>query len=145
MEKIEVVAAVTERDGKFLVCKKNQNHEIIPGKWEFPGGRIEDGETHDLALKRELREELGGFEVDVNRFLGEYSHSYDGKNIIDLYAYLCFPKNEPRCMEHERIQWVDPRNLLFYNMAEIDMKVVKKVLVRENLVFTKFLKPFSNR
>ncbi|MGA2130097.1 MAG: NUDIX domain-containing protein [Candidatus Pacearchaeota archaeon] len=130
MKTLEVVAAVIEKDGKFLVAQKPSNHAVIPNKWEFPGGRT-DGQAHNVALKRELREEMDGFEVDIERFLGKYTHSYDGKTMIELYAYLCYPKNEPRCLEHQKIAWVDPRNLLFYDMAHIDMEIVRTALVRK--------------
>ena len=121
MKKLEVVAAVIVKEGKVMIAQKPTGHKVIPNT---------RGEPHQEALKRELREELDGFEIEMGRYIGKFSHSYDGKTIIDLHAYLCTPKNEPTPLEHQRIEWVDPRTLLFYDLAVIDQEIAKRLLKR---------------
>ena len=129
MEKLDVVAAVVWDNERIMVAKKRENQgKFIPGKWEFPGGKIENGESDETALKRELRQEMDGFEVNVEMFLGEYVHSYDGKTEIRLRAYLCTPRNEPNPLEHDRIEWPLMRDLIYYDLAVLDRKIVDKLI-----------------
>ncbi len=78
----QVVAAILQREDKILICRRraDQPHAL---KWEFPGGKIEPGESPGAALTRELREELG-IEADPGRELTRYQFSYPGKNPILL-------------------------------------------------------------
>ena len=128
MKKLEVVAAVIVKKGKVLIAQKPANHRVIPNKWEFPGGKTR-GQPYKQALTRELREELQ-LEVEINGFLSMYSHSYDGETLIHLHAYLCTPKNEPTPLEHQRIEWVDSRSLMSYDLAVIDQEIAKRLLKR---------------
>jgi 8-oxo-dGTP diphosphatase len=129
MKTLEVVAGVVIKEGRVLIAQKRSDHKVIPGKWEFPGGRT-DGQPHNLALKRELREEMDGFEVGLGRYIGKFVHSYDGKTLIELHAYLCIPRNNPNPLEHERIEWVEPNSLIFYDLAIIDKEVASTLIVK---------------
>ena len=131
MKTLEVVAGVVYDNERIMVAKKPENHRVIPGKWEFPGGRIEDGESDEEALKRELSQEMDGFEVNVEMYLGEYVHSYDGKTEIRLRAYLCTPRNEPNPLEHDRIEWPLVRDLVYYDLAVLDRKIADKLIKEE--------------
>jgi 8-oxo-dGTP diphosphatase len=83
---IRVVAAVLEKDGRYLITQRRSS-AVLPLLWEFPGGRVEEGETDSLALKREVRHRLGG-EIDVGRLISFVSHPYE-HYVVDLFLYEC--------------------------------------------------------
>lgn len=81
---IDVTAAIIRRNGKVLIAKRSSTSSL-PNKWEFPGGKIDDGETPEECLKRELQEEFDII-VDVGDYLTESVYQYEKKNQAD-----CFP------------------------------------------------------
>ena len=83
-----VVAGILERDGRVLICRRRAD-QPHPLKWEFPGGKVEAGETAQTALRRELREELG-IESDPATEITRYEFAYPGKNPI-LLIFLRVP------------------------------------------------------
>jgi len=99
----EVTAAIIIRDGKLLLCQraKGKRCELL---WEFPGGKVEDGETPEACLARECREELGiaiKTEHLVNQVVYEYADI-----TVRIHFYICaLAAGEPVCREHNRIDW----------------------------------------
>lgn len=83
---IRVVAAVLEKDGRYLITQRRAT-AVLPLMWEFPGGRVEDGETDAIALKREVRHRLGA-EIDVGKLISFVSHPYE-HYVVDLFLYEC--------------------------------------------------------
>src|SRR5215468_58640 len=83
---IRVVAAVLERDGHYLITQRRST-AVLPMMWEFPGGRVEVGETDAQALKRELLHRLGA-EIDVGKLISFVSHPYE-HYVVDLFLYEC--------------------------------------------------------
>src|SRR5579859_7736729 len=83
---IRVVAAVVERDGSYLITQRRST-AVLPLLWEFPGGRVEPGETDVQALKREMRHRLGA-EVTVGKLISFASHPYE-QYVVDLFLYGC--------------------------------------------------------
>ena len=83
---IRVVAAVVERDGRYLITQRREN-AVLPMLWEFPGGRVEAGESDDDALAREVRERLG-VGVEVGQMISYVLHPYDHYE-VELYLYEC--------------------------------------------------------
>ena len=83
---IRVVAAVLERDGKYLITQRRTT-AVLPLMWEFPGGRVEAGETDQQALKRELMHRLG-VEIEVGKLISFVSHPYE-HYVVDLFLYEC--------------------------------------------------------
>lgn len=83
---IRVVAAVVELDGRYLITQRRAT-AVLPLMWEFPGGRVEDGETDASALKREVRHRLGA-EIEVGKLISFVSHPYD-HYVVDLFLYEC--------------------------------------------------------
>ncbi len=83
---IVVVAAVIEENGTFLVTRRQKGVHLA-GLWEFPGGKIDQGETHAAALAREIREELDT-DVDVGDLVFDVTHAYDDRTVA-LYFYRC--------------------------------------------------------
>src|ERR1700692_1079013 len=83
---IRVVAAVLERDGRYLITQRRAT-AVLPLMWEFPGGRVEGDETDASALKREVRHRLGA-EIEVGKLISFVSHPYD-HYVVDLFLYEC--------------------------------------------------------
>jgi 8-oxo-dGTP diphosphatase len=83
---IRVVAAVLEKEGRYLITQRRVT-AVLAMMWEFPGGRVEDGETDARALKREVRHRLGA-EIDVGKLISFVSHPYE-HYVVDLFLYEC--------------------------------------------------------
>jgi 8-oxo-dGTP diphosphatase len=83
---IRVVAAVLEQGGRYLITQRRAG-AVLPLMWEFPGGRVEEGETDVQALKREVRHRLGA-EIEVGKLISFVSHPYE-HYVVDLFLYEC--------------------------------------------------------
>jgi 8-oxo-dGTP diphosphatase len=119
-----VVAAVIERDGKILICqrRRGQAHEL---KWEFPGGKLESGESPVDALRRELREELA-IEATPADEITRYEYSYPGRAPILLIFYRVTEfDGEPQNQVFERMEWEPRGRLVNYDFLEGDVDFVK--------------------
>ena len=121
-----VVAAIIERGGRILICRRKPD-QPHPLKWEFPGGKVEAGESPPQALRRELEEELAlcariGPEVE------RYEFRYPGKSAILLifYAVADF-SGEPRNCVFDEIRWVAPGELPQFDFLEGDVEFVKRL------------------
>jgi len=122
-ETILVAAGIIERGGKILIARRREETHA-GGKWEFPGGKLETGETPEECLKRELLEELG-VDVAVGEFLGSFSHEYDDRT-VELFAFrVAINSGEPRPIDHSEVAWVDRKDLLTYELAEADVPIAK--------------------
>ena len=123
---IAVACAVVERDGRLLVAQRPPGKKLAL-KWEFPGGKIEPGETAAAALTRELREELA-IEVDVGRELPAVTHDY-GDAVILLRTFLCRLRGgEPHPHEHVAVRWCVPHEVAALDLAEADRPVLAHYL-----------------
>ncbi len=122
----EVTAAIIQKDSKILIARRGPSRHLA-GFWEFPGGKIEEGETPETCLKRELKEELG-ITVKVGEFFLENMHHYAEKIII-LKAYHCelisgiITKND-----HDAIAWIEKEDFHKYKFAPADILFVKKLM-----------------
>ena len=114
-----VVAAIIQRDGRILIGqRKDLGHH--PLKWEFPGGKVEPGETPDAALIRELQEELG-IHARIDRELMRYEYQYPGRSRILLIFYRVLDfDGEPRSLDFDQIRWEQPELLRNYDFLEGD-------------------------
>ncbi len=122
---LPVVAAVIERDGRVLIARRPA-HKRQALKWEFPGGKVEPGETPEAALVREINEELS-CEIRVIRPLPRSLHAYDWAT-IELIPFVCClapGSPEPRALEHSAIAWVRPAEIHGYDLAAADLPVVE--------------------
>lgn len=119
-----VAAAVVERDGKIMICQRRPDaHNGL--KWEFPGGKLEDGEAPEEALKRELREELQ-IEADVGRILDAVFYRYPERDVLLLFYRCAIAKGEPCPVDCNAVQWVEPSKLLDYDFAGADRKFLER-------------------
>ncbi len=102
-EMLDVVAAVIVDGDRFYLTQRGYGN--YKGLWEFPGGKVEPGETYEQALVREIREELG-IRIRVERHLITTCHIYEEYGVL-LNAYLCFiEEGEPTLKEHQAAQWL---------------------------------------
>ena len=122
---IKVVAAVIEKDGKFLICKRGPGGNCA-GLWEFPGGKIEPGETPFEAIKREISEEHCA-EIEPEEIFCEYPFSYPDKEIYFYFikAKLASEKIEPTF--HSETKWILPSETEGFEFCPADVPVVKKL------------------
>jgi 8-oxo-dGTP diphosphatase len=122
---VRVTAGIIEGDGKVLIGRRKPGKHM-GGKWEFPGGKIEPGETPEQSLARELDEELG-VRVQVGRFLCRAFFEGDGVSLeLLVYRVECV-EGIPALHEHEELRWVRPEELLSYDLADSDRAVVEKL------------------
>lgn len=121
-----VSAGIILRDGQILVAQRRPNDKH-PLKWEFPGGKIEIGESPQRALIRELREEL---EIDatISSELARHEHEYSDGNRVHLLFFVV-PRftGEPRARVFNQIRWTDVRDLPALDFLEGDLEFVKRL------------------
>lgn len=123
---IPVVCAIIERDDKVLAAKRGRA-TTNAGLWEFPGGKVDDGELPADALKREIREELG-IDIDCGQRLQSVFYSYPWIN-IELIPFLATIKaGEPVAHEHEAICYMNKAELHTIQWAPADVLVIEKYL-----------------
>jgi mutator protein MutT len=130
-KRIEVVAAIIEKDGKILICRRAEN-KTRALKWEFPGGKIEPGETPEQAVLRECREEL---DVDLC-VKGEFMrvlHSYPDIEIQLTVFRTAIIGSDPRCIEHKEIRFVYPSELADFELCPADITVAEKIISEAHL------------
>jgi 8-oxo-dGTP diphosphatase len=121
-----VVAALIMRDGKLLVCQRTR-HQTMPLKWEFPGGKIEEGEQPRDALRRELDEELG-IQATIGDELARIQHEYPNGGMVELRFYIVRDYNgELENRIFKDIQWAEPRDLPRFDFLEADLTLVKNL------------------
>ncbi len=121
---IPVTAAVIVKDGKVLIAKKR-----VPAAspWEFPGGKLEDKESLEACLKREILEELD-ITIAVGPLICSNRHVTGHGKAIILYAYLSeYLSGEIDLREHEEVQWVSPEDLVGYAFPVPDRLIADKV------------------
>ena len=132
LKKINVVGAILIENGKIL-CAQRGEGKSLAYLWEFPGGKIETGETPQEALIRELQEELM-IEVEVqSEKFEETSYQYDF-GIVNLTTFICFLKSgTPQLTEHIAVEWLVPKELNKLEWAPADIPAVEKLMEMETI------------
>ena len=130
MKIIPVVCAIIEREGKVL-CARRSPIMALPLKWEFPGGKLEQNESPEDALSREIEEELG-VKITVLESLTINEHSYHAGIIIRLMPYRCRLSYDgnPQPKEHAELKWVAVTELTKLDWAEADVPIVNDYITR---------------
>ncbi len=123
---IRVVAAVLERDGRYLITQRRAS-AVLPLLWEFPGGRVEENETDVHALKREVRHRLGA-EIEVGKLISFVSHPYD-HYVVDLFLYECTLVSEAlQAKNVNAFKWVTSADFDQYPFTPADEASMNKLL-----------------
>jgi mutator protein MutT len=131
MRVVRVVGGALERDGTWLAARRSATMRE-PDVWEFPGGKVEAGETDESALVRELREELG-VEVCVGAFVAHASVAR-GDSRIELHVYeATIVSGEPQALEHAAVAFFTPEQLPDLRWAEADVPIVRVLVGRHGL------------
>ena len=123
---INVVAALIEQDKKILIAQRATGDSNVLGKWEFPGGKVQEGETEEHAIEREIKEE---FEMDIKaiRFLTHNICEYP-KKIIDLRLYECrYLSGEFHLHDHSEYQFVAKKQIGNYDLCPADIPLAEYV------------------
>ena len=121
----EVVCAVIIKDDLVFCCKRNGKGECAY-KWEFPGGKIEPGETKEEALLREIKEELNS-KIKINKYLTTINHEYNTFNLT-MHVYICeLISGNPELLVHTESTWCSKDELIKLDFAEADYKFLDKV------------------
>ena len=124
---IRLVAAVIERDGCYLITQRRST-AVLPGLWEFPGGRVEEGESDEEALRRELRERLGT-EVEVKGQMAHRVHHYRGYSVdLNLYQAAITPGQEPEALRVAEARWVPSNEIEKYPFPAADQATTDLLL-----------------
>ena len=124
MEVIDVVAAVVEREGRYLITRRLEGTHLA-GLWEFPGGKVHPAERPEDALQRELREELA-VEASVGRLLDTVTWTYPEKT-VRIHFFECTVRGEPCPQERQDMLWVEAAALPSYAFPAADLKLVERL------------------
>ena len=128
MKQIEVVAAIIRKDDKIFATQRGYGE--WKDWWEFPGGKMEAGETLEKALKREIREELST-EVSVDEFLCTVEYDYPAFHLT-MHCYLCSLLTEAlHLKEHEAAKWLSKDELDSVEWLPADLEVVKRIMIKK--------------
>jgi 8-oxo-dGTP diphosphatase len=125
---IKVAAAMLIKDGRVLIAKRKAN-DMLANKWEFPGGKIEVGESPEECLRREIQEEFQ-VEIAVGKYFGESKYRYDHAS-VHLIAYWAYLENgELKPTSHSEYCWASIDELDKYDFAPADKPLVEKIKSR---------------
>jgi len=128
MKQIEVVAAIIRREDKIFATQRGYGE--WKDWWEFPGGKMEAGETPEEALKREIREELST-EINVDEFLCTVEYDYPAFH-LKMHCYLCSLLTEALHLnEHEAAKWLTKDDLNSVKWLPADLEVIKELSITE--------------
>jgi 8-oxo-dGTP diphosphatase len=123
---IRVVAAMIERDGRYLITQRRPS-AVLPLLWEFPGGRVEDGESDQDALRREVKHRLG-VDVEPAKLISFVSHPYE-RYVVDLYLYDCrLTRGTPSELNVNAFSWVTSAEFDRYSFTPADELSMSKLL-----------------
>jgi 8-oxo-dGTP diphosphatase len=122
---IPVVAGVVHRRREVLVGQRPEGP--LRGVWEFPGGKIETGETPEQALRRELTEELG-IDAEIGPLILATTHNYSEVGILLLFYDVKFWKGSPTAAHHLKLQWVPIDDLKTIDLPEANRKVLDRLM-----------------
>lgn len=125
MPSIPVIAGIIRNNkGQVLLCQRD--HGSLEGLWEFPGGKIERGETPEQCLEREIREELD-LNVEVERVYKVVHASYDHGDFLLISFLAALVGGEIKLRVHRDVHWVDPQKLMNYPLADANIPIAQSL------------------
>jgi 8-oxo-dGTP diphosphatase len=125
---IPVVCAIIEQDN-LVLCALRSERMSLPGKWEFPGGKLEVNELPEDALIREIKEELN-IEIKIIEALPISEHAYVAEKVIRLIPFRCtiVSDDSPSATEHSELRWMKKDELLLLDWAAADVPIVRHLM-----------------
>jgi len=123
---IKVLAGIIEKDGKILIARRKPETNLA-GKWEFPGGKLEQGETPEECLYREILEELG-IKIQLGEYYCTSKYCYEHISIELLVYKALYQSGNIVLTDHDEAEWVSITELKNYDFAEADITVVNKLI-----------------
>lgn len=127
-EKLDVVAAIIERQGKILLARRPMSADQ-PGKWEFAGGKLEAGETQQQAVTRELREELA-IQARPGRFIASHCCNIAGREVCLHAWHVTHFTGEPTARFHAALHWCTPEEARDFDLAPADVPLLEAFIAR---------------
>lgn len=122
---LHVTCAIILEEDKILICQRSTSMKL-PLKWEFPGGKVENGESLIESLIREIKEELD-LTIEVKIELSSYTHHYKDFSLI-LYPFICkIAAGNIVLKEHMDYKWVNKNELLNFDLAEADLPILNQI------------------
>lgn len=126
MDLIKVVCGIIFKDDLVLICRRKPE-KSLGGYWEFPGGKVEDGESNEESLLRELIEELN-LKVKIKQHFFDTVHQYDN-GAIELISFICETENiASESTDHDQLEWVKISDLLNWKLAPADIPIAKELI-----------------
>ena len=123
---VRVVAALIERDGRYLITQRREE-AVLPLLWEFPGGRVEEGESEEEALKRELRHRLG-VEATIGTKVAENEHQYERYRVRMILFSATIPEGDVHPVSVRDARWVKSAELADYRFPDADQRTMDTLL-----------------
>lgn len=129
MKVIEVVCGAIEQNQVYLIAKRGKGiHEDV---WEFPGGKVEPGESRENAVKRELKEELD-VDVEILEYLTSVDDAFDN-TLLHVHAYRCrILSGTPVLHVHKEMRWVPADELSGYGFQKADQAIIERIQEKQN-------------
>ena len=132
MDTVKVACGVILEKGKVFVCRRKKE-KSLGGYWEFPGGKVENNESYEESLVRELKEELE-MVVDVKAHFKTVIHEYE-KFIIELIAFICdYEACKYSMTDHDMYEWIDVSELIQKKLAPADIPIAKALIESKELL-----------
>ncbi len=127
MKQVEVVAAIIKRENLFLCTQRNNGkYDYISYKYEFPGGKVEEGEMNEEALCREIMEELS-IDIHVKEYFMTVDHEYPDFNVV-MHSFICeMGEDEPILNEHIEYKWLSVNELDSLDWAAADIPIIERL------------------
>jgi mutator protein MutT len=126
--RVDVVAAIIRREGRILITQRLANADL-GNLWEFPGGKVRPGEALEVALQREINEELG-VQIQVDGEFFKIEHDYPTKSIRLFFFNCTIVAGEERPLEVADLRWVDPLHLENFQFPAADAELIAKLRLR---------------
>jgi len=123
---VKVVCAIIFKDDLVLICRRKPE-KSLGGYWEFPGGKVEDSETYEETLTRELAEELD-LKINIDQPFVNHIHHYE-RGSIELISFICSTdQSKLKLVDHDRIEWVKVEDLLKWQLAPADIPIARALV-----------------